>query len=217
MHGKENAARAALGMVRAGTTLGLGTGSTAEVFIRMLAERNRRKNMHLKCVATSKASERLAKKMGLKVAGLDKVGKIDLAVDGADQVDRRLNLIKGGGGAHAREKVVGYAAGKFVVIVDESKLCTVLHGKIPLEILPFAFPLVKRVVGLQFGAKVVARDVKSDNGNVLADAFFGRVPDPRDLESWLDGVPGVVANGLFTKNVHSVIVGTAKGARVMGR
>ena len=217
MDAKAGAAKAALRFIRPRTTVGLGTGSTASAFIRLLAAKNKQKNLRLTCVATSKASEKLAESLGLKVVGLDAVHAIDVAVDGADLVDRRLNLVKGGGGAHAREKVVDYAAEKFVVIVDESKLCGTLSGAVPLEILPFAFPLVKRGVEKEFGTKVVMRAIHgkpalSDNGNVLADALFGKVRRPADLEAKLDSVPGVVANGLFTKNVFRVIVGRRGGA-----
>ncbi len=222
MDAKASAAQAALKFVRPGMTVGLGTGSTASIFIRLLAAKNKQKDMHLTCVATSKSSEELAKKLGLKVVGLDAVRKIDVAVDGADLVDARLNLVKGGGGAHCREKVVDYAAKRFVVVVDESKLCSKLSGGVPLEILPFAFPLVKPQLQHRFGCKTVVRmkagrPVLSDNGNFLADARFRKIPDAASLELQLDSVPGIVANGLFTKNVSCVVVGSGGGARTLER
>lgn len=220
MQAKANAAKAALQFIRPRMTVGLGSGSTAEIFIRLLSAENKRKNLHLTCVATSNASEALAKKLGLKVVGLDEIKKIDLAVDGADLVDARLNLIKGGGGAHAREKVVDYAAEKFVVVVDGSKLCRVLQGRVPLEVLPFAFPLVKRQIEKDFKCKVVMRvrrgkPTLSDNGNVLADANFKNIVNPAKLELQLNAVPGIVANGLFTKNVFCVVAGSEEGARIL--
>jgi ribose 5-phosphate isomerase A len=213
MQAKANAARAAMRFVRKGMTVGLGTGSTAALFIEALGERNRRESLGLTCVATSVASERMAKRIGLKVVGLDRVKSIDLAVDGADQVDLRLNLIKGGGGAHAREKVVDYAAAKFVVIADESKAVSRLSGAVPLEILPFAVPLVARQLLRDYGAKVVPRKGISDNGLALADARFKSIANPARLEAELSLMPGIAANGLFTRNVHGVFFGSETGAR----
>ncbi|MFH1200705.1 MAG: ribose-5-phosphate isomerase RpiA [Candidatus Micrarchaeota archaeon] len=217
MQAKAQAARAALKLVRNGMTVGLGTGSTAAVFIEELAARNRREHLDLTCVATSIACEKQARALGLHVAGLGEVKKIDLAVDGADQVDRRLNLIKGGGGAHAREKVVDYAAAKFVVIAVESKLVARLAGAVPLEILPFALPLAARQVQREFGAKVVARKVLSDNGLVLADAHFKPIANPGKLEAGLCAIPGIAANGIFSRNVHGAFFGSETGARWVRR
>ncbi len=223
---KENASRKALEYVSKKTKIvGLGTGSTANFFIELLAKKVREEKLKIECVATSVASERLAAENGLKVISLGDLGgrQIDLAVDGADFVDPKMNLIKGYGGALAREKVVDYAAKTFVVIADESKLVAKLKGRVPIEVLPFAAPLVARSldsVGVKSGLREKPDSddfFVTDNGNLILDAVFDGIPLPRDLEQDLKMMPGVVECGIFSHNVAAVIVGKESGAEVLKR
>lgn len=216
---KENAARKALGFVKDGMVVGLGSGSTANIFTRLLGEAG----LKVLCVATSHDARAAALTSGLVVLGLDEVGRIDVAVDGADLVDGKRNLIKGMGGALAMEKVVDYLAKKFICLVDESKLGKAFSGVVPIEVLPFAAAPVAMQVEEKLGAKAILRGgsgkcgpVVTDNGNWILDAEFGKVKDPAWLESALQEIPGVVANGIFTRNKPIVVVGTEKGARIIG-
>ncbi len=216
---KWNAAAQALRHVKDGMTVGLGTGSTASLFIGQLGEKAQEENLTLTCVATSKASEQLARTMGLAVVGLDDVKKIDLAVDGADQVDAKKRLIKGYGGALTREKVVEYAADKFIVIADEGKYSKTLDKLVPIEVLPFAQAPVER--GLKrLGAKHVllrtregAQPFVTDNGLWILHADFGKMKNPDKLEAEINQIPGVLENGLFCHGVAKVVLGSKTGAR----
>ncbi|MEW6328596.1 MAG: ribose-5-phosphate isomerase RpiA [Candidatus Micrarchaeota archaeon] len=217
---KRNAALEALKFVQRRKTVGLGTGSTAAEFIRALAEKNKNESLELVCVATSVSSQKLAEELGLSVVGLENVGRIDLAVDGADQVDKNKNLLKGLGGALAREKVVDYAARKFVVVADESKIVEELGGVVPVEVIPFARASVERKLA-RMGAEVSARkkadgsEFVTDNGNEILDARFQTIKNPRALERKIKRIPGVVESGIFTGKVWKVIVGNDEGVRVL--
>ena len=222
---KENAAKAAVGLVKDGMVLGLGSGSTAAIFIKLLGEKAKAGKMHILCVPTSEDSRALALENGLRIAGLDEVEKIDLAVDGADAVDEKMNLVKGGGGCHAREKVVAYAAKKFACIVDEGKVKKSLAGvPVPVEVLPFACALVKKEIETGFGAKVSVRKgsgkmgpILTDNGNVILDAVFKDIAKPEVVEAGLQLIPGVVANGIFAvRKPDLLIVGRTGGAEIIG-
>lgn len=216
---KAEAANAALSFVANGQTVGLGTGSTSALFIEALGKRAKEEGLSIKCVCTSRASEALAKKVGLKVLTFEDVSRIDIAVDGADEVDRRRNLIKGYGGALAREKVVDYAADKFIVIVDESKMSEKLDKPVPVEALPFCAGKIERELG-EIGAKGVKLRLRadgepfvSDNGHWIWDADFGRIADPAGLERRIKEIPGVLENGLFTHPVWKVLVAGKGGIR----
>ena len=216
---KANAAKKALGLVKDGMVVGLGSGSTANIFTRMLGE----SGLKVVCVSTSHDARAAALCAGLVVLGLDEIDRIDIAVDGADLVDPKKNLIKGMGGALAMEKVVDYMAGKFVCLVDESKLKKEFSGIVPVEALPLAAGPVALALQNGLGAKIALRagsgkcgPVVTDNGNWIIDAEFGKVKDPALLEAEIQMIPGVVANGIFTRNKPVVIVGSAKGARVLG-
>ena len=182
-------------------TLGLGTGSTAYWFIVAVGELVAG-GMRLSGVPTSAASEALAARFGIPMTELDSSG-VDLAVDGADAVDPRLRLIKGRGGALVREKVVAASARRFVVVVDESKLCDRLRGPIPVEVLPFGAGATLAAVGQVLGAEPELRrgsagvSVLSDNGNLLADARVDRLDDPEGTAERLQAIPGLVGHGLF--------------------
>jgi ribose 5-phosphate isomerase A len=213
---KKAAALAALREVKGGMKVGLGSGSTANYFIEELG----RRKFPGPVVAASKASEELAAKFGLKLTTLDILVKglkegeeeaviLDLYVDGADEVDRCMNLIKGGGGAHTREKVVASSAAEFICIVDETKVVPKL-GKFPLpiEVIPFAKSYVTYELK-DLGAEVVERPkFVTDNGNVILDATGLDFKDPLELETELNNIPGVVENGLFAvRQPERVLVG----------
>jgi ribose 5-phosphate isomerase A len=221
MNAKENAAREALKYVKDKTTIGLGTGSTAYYFIKLLAEKVKNENLSVKCIPTSLASKALAYEGHLPLIEPQEVKRIDLAVDGADQIDPKLNLIKGGGGAHVREKVIDYFAGKFIVIADSSKVVKKLSGAVPLEILPFSLPVVEKELKEQFDVKMEVRRKPngdawiSDNHNYIADAFFKKIPSPKNLESELNGITGIVGNGIFSRNVDVAIIGFEKKVKMI--
>ncbi len=218
---KENAAQEALKLVKNKMVIGLGSGSTATIFIQKLAEAAKANNWKLKCIPTSNASEKLARESGLEIASLSEIKKIHLAVDGADKIDEKLNLIKGYGGALAREKVVDYLAKKFVVVADESKVATALSGEVPVEVLPFAIAAVEKKL-MKLKAKSVAQRKNADgtpyitdNGNSILHADFGEIANPKSLERKLKLIPGVVECGIFSRNVSCVIVGSEAGARAI--
>jgi ribose 5-phosphate isomerase A len=212
---KEQAGRRAADLVRDGMRLGLGTGSTVRHTILALGERK----PDIVCVATSERTHQLATSLGLRVLPPDEVGALDVTIDGADEVDPRLHLVKGGGGAHTREKIVAQMAPRFVVVVDESKLVPVLGAfGLPLEVLPFAPAVVAARVQALGAARVTTREARSDNGNLLMDARFAAIPDPPALARALEAIPGLVEHGLFlAEGVERVIVAGRDGVRELTR
>lgn len=191
---KRAVALRAADLVEDGMAVGLGTGSTVTHLVDELGRRAPR----IVCVATSLRTEQQARACGLTVAAADDLERLDVTIDGADEVDRALNLTKGGGGAHLRERVVAALADRFVVIADESKLVPVLGPfGTPLEIAPFAPHTSARAVEALGARTVTFRDESSDNGNLLADALFGEIADPAALATALNAVPGVVDHGIF--------------------
>jgi ribose 5-phosphate isomerase A len=213
---KVNAARAALEFVKEGMCIGLGSGTTVREFIRLLGEKARR-GLKVTCVTTSFDSRMLAIENGIFVTETDAIDEIDLAVDGADKVTRTA-LLKGGGGALTREKIIDYNAKKFIVIVDESKVQKgALEGEVNLEVLPFAAPLVMRQLGKYRPrirmAKAKLGPVISDNGSFIIDCDM-KVEDPKKTEEWLKSMPGIIENGIFTK-FDLIIVGNEKGHRIL--
>ena len=212
---KERAAEAAMKYVQDGMTLGLGSGSTSECFIRALGvaiAAGRFKN--LRCIPTSLQSQRLAEQLGITLVTLTANRQIDLAVDGADEVDPQLNLIKGLGGALLREKITEQNARRFIVIVDYTKLVPRLgsRGPVPLEILPFASEAQVDYIR-QMGGRPAQRMTSanepfiSDNGNLIYDCYFGPIADPASLDATLSARAGVIGTGLFIGMVERVIVG----------
>ncbi len=201
---KRVAAEAAAALAENGMWVGLGTGSTVAELVPALGARR----LDIACVATSPATEALAEAAGLDVRPFTDVGRLDLTIDGADQVDPVGWLIKGGGGAHTRERIVAAAADCFVVIVSSDKPVDRLHPPVPLELLAFGLAATLRALP---GA--VLRDVPlTPDGGVLAD-YHGDIDDPAHLSSILDAVPGVVAHGLFPPSlVSSVLI--ARGNEV---
>ncbi|MEM4633879.1 MAG: ribose-5-phosphate isomerase RpiA, partial [Candidatus Anstonellaceae archaeon] len=215
-------AQEALKFVKEGLKIGLGSGSTAEIFIELLGKKNLQEDLGLKCIATSVASERQAKKVGLKLAGFEEVQKLDIAFDGADQVDSKLCLIKGLGGALVREKIVDYRARKFVVMVGENKLVERLSGVVPVEAIPMAEHAVRREL-LDMGASRAEARMEgkkkflSDNSNIIIHAEFGKISNPAKLEDKIKAIPGVVDSGIFAKKKPVICLGSPSGeARVLG-
>jgi ribose 5-phosphate isomerase A len=212
---KEQAGRRAAGYVEDGMHVGLGTGSTVHFTIVALGERR----LDIACAATSARTAALATSLGLRVVPPDELLTLDIAIDGADEVDAGFNLIKGGGGAHLREKIIAAMARRFVVVVDEAKLVDTLGAfALPLEVLPFA-PAVAAAQVRALGARAVTtRAARSDNGNLLMDAAFDRIDDPAVLAAQLAAIPGLVGHGLFLASmVERVVVAGAAGVRELVR
>jgi ribose 5-phosphate isomerase A len=186
--------------------VGLGTGSTVAHLLPALAERGLG---GLRCVATSPATEQAAAALGLTLASLDELGELDIAIDGADQVDPHCWLVKGGGGAHTREKIVAAAATRFVVIVSADKVVPALSAPVPLELL--AFGVARALAAL---APSQLRDAPlSPDGNLIAD-YLGEVVDPSALARRLADTPGVVDHGLFEPElVSEVLIATGEGVQ----
>lgn len=215
---KKAAGEKAADYALAGMVLGIGTGSTVKYFIERLAERIKEESLEVVAVPTSIASERLAKGLGIKLANLSEHPVIDLDVDGADEVDPNFNLIKGGGGAHAREKVVASASKEFIVIVDEAKMVKRLGVfPVPVEVIPFSLGFVGKEIERMGGIAKKRQGFVSDNGNIVLDAKFNIV-DPLRLEEDLKTIPGVVENGIFAKRrPEKVVVGMGKEVKVLER
>jgi ribose 5-phosphate isomerase A len=202
---KRLAAEAAAELVEDGMTVGLGTGSTVAHLLPALAARG----LDLTCVATSPATEKHARDLGITVEGFDTIESLDIAIDGADQVAPDRWLVKGGGGAHTREKIVAAAAERFVVIADSSKPVERIGAPVPLELSPFGLAsTMLRVAGELGEANLRAGAPPSPDGGVIAD-YLGEVADPAELATTLASIPGVVDHGLFPgAMVTEVLVGS---------
>ena len=214
---KHNAALGAMKLVRDGMSLGLGTGSTVKYLIEELG-RKISEGWTIYCVPTSVESGRLAESVGIRIIE-DIDVKLDLAIDGADEVDQKGNLIKGGGGALTREKIVAFNSKKFCVIIDSSKYHPEGLGKfrVPLEVLPFMIKSTARTVS-EMGAKVTFRNegkFVTDNGNRIIDADFGIIKDPKTLERKLKMIPGILEVGIFCSMTDTVIMGTESGSETI--
>ncbi|MFI5015175.1 MAG: ribose-5-phosphate isomerase RpiA [Hyphomicrobiales bacterium] len=216
---KRAAAARAVTLVSPGMRLGLGTGSTAAHFVDLLAERVR-SGLDVVCVATSEATRAQAQRQGLRLTTLDETPRLDLAVDGADEIDDELRLIKGGGGALLHEKIVARASARMVVIADRSKLVRRLGAfPLPIEVVPFGLAATRIAIEseasrLGLGGRIEQRmdaagkPFLSDSGHFIFDAAFGSIPDPVALSDRLGDTPGVVEHGLF--------IGLARGAIIAG-
>jgi ribose 5-phosphate isomerase A len=215
---KEVAGRRAARMVESGMTVGLGTGSTVHFFLVALAERIRAERLSIRGVPTSIDTENKAREFGIPLATLDDVTRIDLTVDGADEIDARFDMIKGGGGALLREKVIAANSTRVAIVVGANKVVPKLGltFALPVEIVPFARATVERQLA-KFGC-VPTRRTKdgrvfvTDNHNEILDCRFARaIDDPAALERAIDAIPGVVESGLFVGLAHVRIVGHADG------
>lgn len=216
---KRDAGYLAAKEVKDGQILGLGTGSTTHYFIEAVGKRIAEEGINVMGIPTSYQSFLLAKKANIPITTLDE-HEIDLAVDGADEIDSNFNLIKGGGAAHTLEKIVDYSAKEFIVIADESKLVDTLGAfLLPVEIIPESVnPVTKALTDM--GGEVAIRmgqlkegPVITDNGNFILDVKFEKIENPIHMEKDLNAIPGVVENGLFTEMVDKVIIGFKDGAK----
>lgn len=214
--GLEQLAARALDFVRDGAVVGLGSGRAASAFVRALAAQVK-EGRAVRGVPTSEAAARLARELGVPLVGLGEAA-IEVTVDGADEVDPGLNLIKGYGGAMVRERIVAAASRRQVILAAADKLVPVLgtRGRLPLEVLPFALPLVlerlerRRLRPAVRGA--VGRPALSDNGNAIVDCAVGPIADPAALERELRAIPGVIDTGLFLGTADTVLV--SEGGRI---
>jgi ribose 5-phosphate isomerase A len=213
---KEAASRAALQFIQDGQIVGLGTGSTAAYAVRFIGDRVKA-GLKIRGIPTSNNTREMATKLGIPLTSFDEVQHIDLTIDGADEFDPNLNLIKGGGGALLYEKVVASASGKLVIVADSSKQVPMLGSfPVPVEVITFALPLVRREIE-QLGAAVVIRQKSgkpfvTDEGHHILDCHFGRIPDPPTLSRKLSDIPGIVEHGLFINRASVVLV--AHGEKV---
>jgi len=215
---KRRAGEHAAAAVEDGMVVGLGTGSTAAWAIRALG-RNVDAGLDVRGVPTSFQSRELAREAGIPLADLDEVAEIDLAIDGADQFAGR-QLVKGGGAAHAMEKVVDAAANRLLVVADPTKAASVLDHPVPVEVLPAARTTAAVAVREQGGEPVLRRaerkdgPVVTDNGNLVLDCDFGEIPRPAELADELSATPGVVEHGLFVDLADEIHVGSVEGVEV---
>ncbi len=205
--------------------LGIGTGSTAEEFVRLLAEKVAG-GMRIEGVPTSERTARLCLELGINLKSLDELPELDLTIDGADEVDARLRLIKGGGGALLREKIVAAASSRMIVIADETKVVETLGAfKLPIEVNAFGLVATRKAVEkvaerLGLSGEIVVREggdgpFMTDGGHLILDASFGRIPDPEALASALNFIPGVVEHGLFIGIASLAIIAGPNGARTL--
>ena len=219
---KTAAARAALDYIQPGMKVGLGTGSTAEILVRLLHDRLRQGLSLQAVVATSQRTEALARRLGFPVTDLDQTSALDVCVDGADEVDPHFHLVKGGGGAHLREKIVASASQTRIIMVDSSKPVVTLGAfGLAVEIIPFARAVVKRMIERLGGTPTLRRRADNpfvtDEGNWIFDCDFGRIEDPVRLAAELSAVAGVVEHGLFCHMTEIVLIGRGDEVEVRSR
>ena len=220
--GKKNAAfKAVEDNVKQNMILGIGSGSTVVYAVKAIAEINKNNKLNLKCIPTSFQSHQLIVENGLTLVTLDQYPEIDLDIDGADEIDKSLNLIKGGGGCLVQEKIIASSSKRLVIIADYTKKSEVLgenwRNGVPIEVIPLAYvPIMKRLEKL--GGKPVLRMAKakagpvvSDNGNFIIDVDFGKIENPSDLNINLLQIPGVVDSGLFLGMASKAYIGLKNG------
>lgn len=215
---KQAVARAGLSFIESGQVVGLGSGSTAAYFIQFLGELVKA-GLKIRGIPTSIRAQQLAESCGIPLTTLDQVGNIDVDIDGADEFDPRLRLIKGGGGALLREKIIASASRQFIVLADSSKQVSILgRFPLPVEVIPFAEKLLTRKISA-LGSTVSLRKVKdgsiykTDEGHHILDCHFGKIADPDALARSLCDMPGVVEHGLFIDMANLILV--AKGNQVL--
>lgn len=216
---KKRVAWEAVKLVRDGWVVGLGSGSTVAYAVLFLGKRVREENLKIKVVPTSYQIFFLALNEGIPITTLDEHPKLDFTIDGADEADKNLNLIKGGGGALTREKIVAFASERYVVIVDETKLVETLGLKtpVPVEVLPFAVSFVVREAK-KYWVDVKVREGKgkvgpvvTDNGNFIVDVYCGGIKNPKEVDDKLKRIPGVVETGIFVGVADMLYVGKKDG------
>jgi ribose 5-phosphate isomerase A len=222
---KIKAAEAALAHVEDGMRLGIGTGSTAEEFVRLLAEKVA-DGFRIEGVPTSERTARLCLELGVPLKSLEELPELDLTIDGADEVDGQLRLIKGGGGALLREKIVAAASARMIVIADETKLVETLgRFPLPIEVNPFGLAATRKAIdkvaaALNLSGEITLRSTgketfMTDGGHYILDASFGRIPDAEALSERLHAIPGVVEHGLFINLASAAVIAGPAGARML--
>jgi len=219
---KKMAAEAALEQIKDGMIIGMGSGSTVKHVIKLVGQKIKNEDMDILAVPTSFDTAQLCISSGIRLTTLDEHPSLTLAVDGADEVDPNLNLIKGGGAALTKEKIVGCAAKLLVILVDEGKLVKTLGetAPLPLEVLPFAKSTVLNQLK-EFGTPQVRMSnrklgpVMTDNGNFIIDIFDLKIRDYNKMEKQLNAIPGVIENGLFVNMADIVYVGSEKGVKTL--
>lgn len=216
---KRQAALAAVEHVKDGQSVGLGTGSTARYVVLELGERVKA-GLRIKGVPTSRDTAALASQVGIPLLPEEDAWSLDLAIDGTDQVDPHLNLIKGGGGALLREKIVATAARRLIIVADHTKTAPVLGAYVPLpiEVIPFGWQSTARLIE-ELGGKAVLRErdgrpFTTDAGHFILDLHIQKITDPARLEARLNQIPGVVENGLFVGLTSLLILGTPRGVEI---
>jgi ribose 5-phosphate isomerase A len=216
---KRSAALKAVEFVQDGMIVGLGTGSTAKHLVLALGEKVRA-GMHLRGVPTSQETAALARQSGIPLIEDDHRWDIDLAIDGADQVDPAFDLIKGGGGALLKEKIVAASAKQFIVLIDHTKRVPVLGGSFPLpvEVIPFGWGSTARAIETLTKSRAVLRErngapFTTESGNLIIDVHIDGIHRPADLEAALNHIPGVVETGLFVGRTSILVVGTPQGVQ----
>lgn len=223
---KQQVGIAAANRVQSGTVVGLGTGSTTAYAIQHLGDRLKSGELKdIKGVPTSFQASVLAKQYGIPLVTLDEIDQIQVAIDGADEVDPQKNLIKGGGAAHTREKIVDSLAELFIVVVDSSKIVDKLGTTfaLPVEVLPMAVTPVTKAIAAMGGKPDLRMGIKkdgpviTDQGNMILDVDFGAIDDPASLEKLLNNIPGVLENGLFVGVTDLVLIGEIKDGEAIVR
>ncbi len=222
---KREAAERALELVAPGMKLGLGSGSTARHFVDLVGERVAA-GLEIRCTATSEATEAQARGLGIPLSSLDELLELDLTVDGADEVDPKLRLIKGGGGALLREKIVASASKRMVVIADSTKLVPRLGAfPLPIEVVPFGLAATRRHIERAFAHLGLAGPIRlrggsspfvTDGGHHILDCSLGAIAEPEQLSQILSPIPGVVEHGLFIGLARAAIIAGADGVEVLG-
>ncbi|NET09200.1 MAG: ribose-5-phosphate isomerase RpiA [Symploca sp. SIO2B6] len=213
---KQQVGKVAADRVQSGSIIGLGTGSTTAFAIQFIGDRIKSGELtDIKGIPTSFQASVLAKKYGIPLTTLDEVDTIDIAIDGADEVDPQKNLIKGGGAAHTREKIVDSLAKEFIIVVDRSKMVDALGSTFPLpvEVLPMAIAPVTKAMEKLGGAVDLRMGIKkdgpviTDQGNMILDVKFDSIPNPVEFETAVNNIPGVLENGLFVGVADIVLIG----------
>ena len=219
---KKLAAEKAVDYVEKGMILGLGTGSTVEYTLRKLGKMAKN-GLDIKGIPTSLHTKKIATRENIPLTTIEEHPEIDLTIDGADEVDSELNLIKGGGGALTREKIIAYHSKREIIVIDETKIVKALgiDCPLPVEVVKYGWMSTKNKLQ-EFGCNIELRKIMNnpyitDNSNYILDCEFERIEDPEKLEVDINNIPGVVENGLFIGLVDDVIVGSKQGIKTLGR
>jgi len=218
---KQTAAEKAVEHIQNNTIIGLGTGSTIQYALEKISERIQKENLSIQGIPTSNTTKKTAQHLNIPLTTLEEHPTIDLTIDGADEVDSNLNLIKGAGGALTREKIIAYHSKTLIIIVDDSKVVKSLgmNNPIPVEILQFSYTATQHCLE-ELGCTTTLRTIVNepyitDNGNYIIDCEFPRIPEPEALEMQINMIPGVVENGLFINMADMVIIGGKQGIHTL--